>query len=107
MQKIFLGAMLLFSSSMFAQSWESVQSLPAAADDRHHPISFTIDGVAYLMGGADDAYASMDDFYAYDPVDDSWTTKADFPGLSRGFAYGCESLEALFQRKTYCLLPGY
>ncbi|PHR47069.1 MAG: hypothetical protein COA32_09095 [Fluviicola sp.] len=81
----FLSTLLLFSIFSEAQSWQQRASLPG--DGRHHPVTFAIDSMAYLLTGATDA-GYMDDFYQYDPVNDTWTTLPDFPGTARSFAYG-------------------
>ena len=82
---------LLITIFSFSQSWEMLSPLPASADERHHPATFAIDGIGYLVAGADANSVSMKDFYAYDPMSDTWTQKADFPGQSRGFSYAVAS----------------
>ena len=81
----FISLTLLLSSYIGAQSWEQKGSHPG--DGRHHPVTFSVDSMAYMLTGATDA-GYMDDFYQYDPVNDSWTTLPDFPGTARSFAYG-------------------
>lgn len=80
-----LSTILLLSGYLGAQSW--VQKASHPGDGRHHPVTFSVDSMAYLLTGATDA-GYMDDFYQYDPVNDSWTTLPDFPGVARSFAYG-------------------
>jgi N-acetylneuraminic acid mutarotase len=81
----------LFSFSLFAQDWEDLESLPESASTRHHPVNFAIGGYGYLVAGADVEYASLGDFFRYDPLSDTWTQMDDFPGVSRGFAYGVDT----------------
>ena len=85
MGKSSLFFIALFSlNAVLAQTWETRSDLPSGAIERHHPNTFAIGGTGYLMGGALLSNESLGDFYSYDPVSDAWTTKADFPGLSRG-----------------------
>lgn len=70
-----------------AQTWEPMASLPGGPlDARHHPITFSIDGFGYLLGGAVNGMPS-DDFMRYEAFTDSWETLPDFPGLARSFSY--------------------
>lgn len=83
---------LLFSVLTLAQSWETnLPSLPGPAVPRHHPATFSINGIGYLVAGANVNDVSLDDFYSYDPITNSWTAKADFPGPARGFSYAVNS----------------
>lgn len=72
----------------FSQEWETLESLPASAVNRHHPVTFSIDGIGYLVGGADVTSRSLNDFYTYDPAADTWEFKGTYPGPNRGFGYG-------------------
>lgn len=72
-----------------AQNWEERASYPGPA--RHHPINFTLDGKGYLLTGSTTSNGVTNDFYEYDPVDDSWTALPDFPGPARSYAYGAVS----------------
>lgn len=74
-----------------AQTWETLQNMPASASQRHHPATFSIGGIGYVVSGSMANYNSLNDFYSYDPNTDSWTTKTDFPGPSRGFGYAVAS----------------
>lgn len=89
--KYILLTLSIFSLNLFAQDWEDLQSLPESASTRHHPVTFSIGGYGYLVAGADAEYVSLSDFYRYDPTSDSWTQLDNFPGASRGFAYGVET----------------
>ncbi len=71
------------------QTWTQVSSLPASTNARNHPVTFSIGQFGYLLTGYDGNFL-LGDFYQYNPVSDSWTTKANFPGGPRGFAYGVE-----------------
>jgi hypothetical protein len=51
---------------VFAQTWEEAAPFPGEA--RHHPVTFSIDGVGYLVTGS----TNTKDFYRYDPVADAW-----------------------------------
>jgi N-acetylneuraminic acid mutarotase len=82
----FLSIMLLASGYIGAQNWEEKAALPA--DGRHHPVTFAIDSLGYLLTGSTETVGSTDDFFQYDPVADSWTTLTSFPGTPRSFSYG-------------------
>ena len=74
----------------FGQTWTTKADVPTSFS-RHHPTTFTIDGVGYLMGGANSLDQSFRDFYSYDPSSDTWTKRSSFPGLSRGYSYAVNS----------------
>ncbi len=86
MKEIKLIAILLFSViwSNAQTNWISKASLPGSA--RHHPVTFSIEGKAYLVSGSANGNVMLKDFYRYDPETDAWTKLPDFPGLARGFA---------------------
>lgn len=87
--KFLLGSFIcIFSFTVYGQSWNDAEDLPAAASVRHHPVTFSIGGVGYLVTGAKPGAGVLDDFYSYDPIADDWTTLPNFPGGARGFAYG-------------------
>jgi N-acetylneuraminic acid mutarotase len=75
---------LFFSFQLSAQSWEQRASHPG--DPRHHPATFVIDGLAYLLTGSTET-TNTKDFYRYDPTTDEWSTLPDFPGEARSFSY--------------------
>ncbi len=85
MNKILLAGLMLFSSTLFAQSW--VQQADAVVG-RHHPISFSLDGKGYAVTGTLPNGQNTNDAYEYDPVTDAWTTLAKFPGTARSFGIG-------------------
>lgn len=89
MKKLILFYSFLFSIHFVAaQTWEPRASLPGGASDaRHHPVTFSINGVGYLLAG-DVNGETANDFMRYDPVSDSWETLPDFPGAARSFSYG-------------------
>lgn len=70
--------------------WVQQASLPGVG--RHHPICFSLDGIGYVLCGNADpdqvAAPYVKDFYSYDPTDDRWTRKLNFPGEARGFGVG-------------------
>lgn len=88
MKHLFFSIFLLscwFNGSSQAQ-WEQAADLPGSA--RHHPVTFSIDGFGYVLTGMTNGSRLLNDFYRYDPSDDSWTTKTNFPGAARSFSYG-------------------
>jgi N-acetylneuraminic acid mutarotase len=65
-------------------SWTQKSDFPGTA--RVNVVACTIDEKAYVGLGGNTAYYTDNrcaDFYEYDPQADTWTRKADFPGLGR------------------------
>lgn len=79
-------ALAALTSAAQAQLWQERASMPGPG--RHHPVTFSLDGYGYVTTGSTSGASASDDFYRYDPVDDSWTVLPDFPGPDRGYAYG-------------------
>jgi N-acetylneuraminic acid mutarotase len=88
MNKILLAAFILFSSTLFAQSW--VQQADALVG-RHHPISFSLNGIGYAITGTLSTGQPTNDAYSYDPVTNTWSAIANFPGTARSFGIGSVS----------------
>ncbi len=87
-KQILFCALFLSVNFLFAQTWESVASLPAGpADARHHPVTFSIDGYGYVMGGSVNNVPA-NDFMRYEAFSDTWEILPNFPGAPRGFSYG-------------------
>jgi hypothetical protein len=58
--------------------WEHIWAAPV----------FTLDGLAYVIGGA--GFVANDrEVHVYDPVSDSWSPRADFPGPAPERGWGC------------------
>lgn len=85
--KSLITILSVFFSFVSMAQWEDVASLPASASVRHHPVTFSLNGIGYLVAGATPTGSMLDDFYSYDADADEWTTLPDFPGLQRGFSY--------------------
>ncbi len=85
MNKLLLASLVLFSSSIFAQSWVQKSNAPIG---RHHPISFSLNGKGYAITGSLSSGLPTKNAYEYDPVADSWTTLPSFPGAARSFGIG-------------------
>lgn len=88
---------LAFSGILHAQQWQQKTDIPF--DARHHPITWSINGFGYLLGGTSGntvATAARKDFYRYDPANDSWTQLSDYPGPGRAY-----SISATYQGKAY------
>lgn len=85
MNKFLLAASVLFSSTLFAQSWVPLANAPIG---RHHPISFSLDGKGYAVTGTLVNGDPTNDAYTYDPVLNTWTAIANFPGTARSFGIG-------------------
>jgi N-acetylneuraminic acid mutarotase len=85
MKKIVLSILLLFSASLFAQTWVQMANAPLS---RHHPISFSLNGKGYAVTGTLSTGGPTDDVLEYDPIADSWATLNSFPGAARSFGIG-------------------
>jgi N-acetylneuraminic acid mutarotase len=84
-----LSITMLLTIYTEAQSWEQKADYPG--DGRHHPVTFAIDSIGYLLTGSTDVDNVTDDFYQYDPVTDSWSALPNFSGPARSFSYGAAS----------------
>jgi N-acetylneuraminic acid mutarotase len=69
-----------------ADQWTSKADFPGTA--RGSAAGFVIGSKGYLGTGtvAGTGYTPVHDFWEYDPQTDRWTSRADFPGTSRGYA---------------------
>jgi N-acetylneuraminic acid mutarotase len=64
-------------------SWTQVADLPSTP--RRNAIAFSVNNIGYVGTGMDSITASnggntLADMWAYDPVTNTWTQKADYPG---------------------------
>jgi N-acetylneuraminic acid mutarotase len=65
-------------------SWSAIADFPGKG--RLEAVCFVINGRAYVGGGArliGSTYFSLNDFYEYDPVSDTWAPAPSIPGLPR------------------------
>jgi hypothetical protein len=83
MKKIFiLSVAVCFSASCFSQGlWSQKATYPAATGSSS--ITFSIQSIGYMYTGD-----STHNFFAYDPVANTWAAKADLPGPARQGATG-------------------
>ncbi|MFN0215636.1 MAG: kelch repeat-containing protein [Saprospiraceae bacterium] len=87
-QKLILLLISAFlQTTLFAQVWIQKTSLPDSAFGRHHPVTFSINGYGYLLGGSATQSPYLSDFYRYDPIADAWTKLPDFPAPPRSYSY--------------------
>ena len=70
-----------------SQNWVQVNSLPDSFNETHHSFAFSFDDTGYIVAG-NSSSGERDDFYQYDPINDSWIELTPFPGAPRGFAIG-------------------
>lgn len=80
----------------YNQNWVPKASLPDTSFGRHHPITFSIGGFGYLLGGTASQSAYLSDFYRYDPVADKWEALPSFPGPPRSYSYA-----VVYNNKAY------
>jgi N-acetylneuraminic acid mutarotase len=74
-------------------SWTQKNNFPG--NPREEAVGFAINGLGYFGTGYQEVvgpnstfFVTFSDFYEYNPVNDSWTPKALFPGAQRGWAIG-------------------
>lgn len=91
--------------------WTRKADFPGAA--RAETFSFVIGDKAYigggLIGGAENNYGTLREFWEYSPATDTWTKKADYPGKgvrgAVGFSIGGEGFVGTGYRKVMTDLP--
>ena len=81
----------VLSFSLFSQIWVQKQEMPG--DERHNAVSFSVfekGNVALGYNGSN----RLDDFWEYNPANNSWTQKSDFTGLARsaGISFTTDSV---------------
>ncbi len=91
MKKILFFVLCIASLQLSAQTWTQLAAPPSSYVVRNHPVTFSIGNFAYIGTGLSNSSALLNDFYRYDPSNDSWTSLPNFPGGARGFAYGVEN----------------
>ncbi len=75
----------LFSSTAYAQTWNTQANIP---EGKHHPITFALNGKGYSLTGTDSTGQPTDGVFEYDPVTNAWSVLPDFPGLARSYGIG-------------------
>lgn len=67
-------------------SWESISDLPST--ERANAISFAIGNYGYVGLGYkyDGTHNYYNDIWRYDPLNDSWSNMAEFPGTPRAYS---------------------
>ena len=68
------------------EAWEEFSSLPESFRT-HHSYAFGHNGVGYIVAGQSES-GPRNEFYRYDPAQDTWTQLDDFPGTPRGYGIG-------------------
>ncbi|MBK8705365.1 MAG: hypothetical protein IPN33_18540 [Saprospiraceae bacterium] len=72
--------------------WRPVAPLPATASRRTSATAFTVQGKAYLLGGANGVFEVSDNWVFTPPANDSeqgsWAPLTGFPGKARKYASG-------------------
>ena len=77
---------LLFPLISFSQQWEFKGYYDG--ESRHHPITFSNDRFGFVIAGQNDQGQYLNDVYRYDAELDIWEQLSNFPGGTRGYAYG-------------------
>lgn len=68
------------------EAWEEISSMPSSFRT-HHSFGFSHNGAGYIVTGQSES-GPRNEFYRYDPAQDTWSQLDDFPGTPRGFAIG-------------------
>ncbi len=79
---IFTSALSLIFINLSASIgvWTSKASISIA---RSTHVGFSLNGKGYICGGMDDASNDLKDLWQYDPGTNTWSQKADMPGVGR------------------------
>lgn len=85
MNKTLLFIFIFTSNLLVAQTWEQAADFP---DGRHHPISFTLNGMGYAVTGTASDNQPTNSTFQYNPEINAWSILADFPGEARSFGIG-------------------
>ncbi len=76
-----LICLMALALNTFAQPWAWIQKNNFTGVARSSPAWFTINGFGYMGMGYDGA--GLNDFWKYNPTNDSWTQMANFTGTAR------------------------
>ncbi|HNR19815.1 MAG TPA: kelch repeat-containing protein [Bacteroidia bacterium] len=85
--------------------WVNKTPMPAAG--RYGGFAFAVNGKGYVGGGNPGSGTNpcLNDFYEYDPANDSWATKSNFPGNPRygmaGFSIGTAGYAGLGLNESF------
>lgn len=83
--KIYVGAGdELYAYDPTMSSWQARTDFPGAGTNRGWASAFVVDNKAYVGLGITDGNVFQTDLHMYDPVANTWTPKASFPGAARG-----------------------
>jgi N-acetylneuraminic acid mutarotase len=77
---------LLIGISANSQNWEEVRDTPQEFKS-HHTYGFSANDKGYLLTGGTDTGPSKA-MFEYDPVTNTWTQLADYPGPARHYGIG-------------------
>lgn len=86
MRLIFSFVFAFFYLISFAQQWQKLKDTPFL---KHHSNGFGFNGKAYILQGIN-TELEANEFWEYDPKEDSWTSLDPFPGPPRGYAIGVD-----------------
>lgn len=74
----------LFAYNLGSDTWSEKTPIPAA---RRLAAAFVLNGKGYISCGLVGTSTKLDDLWEYDPVTNSWSQRADFPGQDRYGTY--------------------
>lgn len=83
--KFLITIICLISTVNLYSQWQELG--PTIFQPRHHPVTFSIDGVGYLTMGVNAQNQVLKDFFKFDPNTNSWEELTPYPGPGRGFSY--------------------
>jgi N-acetylneuraminic acid mutarotase len=83
MPRLFLFTLLFFPVTFLpAQTWSPIATYPGQRTECAS--GFSVSGYGYIVCG--NTGSLTNDLWQYDPVNDAWTQKANFPGVGRKYA---------------------
>ncbi len=92
---------LIFTTYSFSQEWIPIAPLPSAGRD--DGIAFSLNNLGFFVTGTADGsdYSESNKLFCYNPENNTWTEKAEFPGTKRQY-----SSVFTIENKAY-LIGGY
>lgn len=85
MKQLLSSFCILFSLTTLGQAWTQQANMPSG---RHHPISFSLNGMGYAVTGTAPNGQLTKTVFRYDPGNNSWGSLPNFPGSARSFGIG-------------------
>jgi len=77
---------LMFTTYSFSQEWTSIAPVPSAGRD--DGVAFSLNNKGFVVTGTADGsnYSESNKLFCYHPENNSWSEKAEFPGIKRQYS---------------------